>query len=109
MQQLIESSAYTGHGLAAEILGYRTIITHLQPIYSVRQRTLVGVEALSRGIDARSGALILPHRLFSDAQAAGISHETHNCCRDTALRTFAEWNPAGVLLFLNFDVAELES
>ena len=70
---------------------------------------MAGVEALSRGIDLNSGALIPPARLFADAQKAGIPAETHNCCRDTALRTFAEWGPDGVLLFLNFDVAEFQA
>jgi EAL domain-containing protein (putative c-di-GMP-specific phosphodiesterase class I) len=90
---------------AARRLEPRRIVTHFQPIFSVRRRILVGLEALSRGIDIR-GDLIAPASLFKAAQAEGQAEAVEAACRESAVRTFARL-PAhldDVLLFLNLDV-----
>ncbi len=82
------------------------VVTHLQPIFSVRRRVLVGLEALSRGIDVRGG-LIPPALLFKAALAEGRAQEVEAACRESAVRTFAALpvRLEDVLLFLNLDVA----
>jgi EAL domain-containing protein (putative c-di-GMP-specific phosphodiesterase class I) len=83
----------------------RRIVTHFQPIFSVRRRALVGLEALSRGIDIR-GDLISPASLFKAAAAEGRAEAVEAACRESAVRTYARL-PArldDVLLFLNLDV-----
>jgi EAL domain-containing protein (putative c-di-GMP-specific phosphodiesterase class I) len=83
----------------------RRIVTHFQPIFSVRRRALVGLEALSRGIDIR-GELISPASLFKTAAAEGRAEAVEAACRESAVRTYARL-PArldDVLLFLNLDV-----
>jgi len=82
------------------------VVTHFQPIFSVRRRVLVGLEALSRGIDLRGG-LIPPALLFKAAQAEGRAEAVEAACRESAVRTFAGLRERldDVLLFLNLDVA----
>ncbi len=95
------SAAAAGRRLEA-----RRIVTHFQPIFSVRRRLVVGLEALSRGVDLR-GELIAPASLFKSALAEGRSEAVESACRESAVRSFAQL-PAraeDVLLFLNLDVA----
>jgi EAL domain-containing protein (putative c-di-GMP-specific phosphodiesterase class I) len=84
----------------------RRVVTHFQPIFSVRRRILVGLEALSRGIDVR-GDLIPPASMFKAAIAEGRSEAVEAACRESAVRTFASLpaHQEDVLLFLNLDVA----
>ncbi len=92
--------------VAARRLEARRIVTHFQPIFSVRRRLVVGLEALSRGVDL-GGELIAPASLFKSALAEGRSEAVESACRESAVRTFAQL-PArldDVLLFLNLDVA----
>jgi EAL domain-containing protein (putative c-di-GMP-specific phosphodiesterase class I) len=84
----------------------RRVVTYFQPIFSVRRRLVVGLEALSRGVDL-SGELIAPASLFKRARAEGQSEAVETACRESAVRAFARL-PArldDVLLFLNLDVA----
>ncbi len=92
---------------AARRLEPRRIVTYFQPIFSVRRRLVVGLEALSRGLDLGSGDLIAPASLFKTALAEGRSEIVEAACRESAVRTFSRL-PAraeDVLLFLNLDVA----
>lgn len=103
MHTRVESSAVTA---AARRLEPRRIVTYFQPIFSVRRRMVVGLEALSRGLDL-SGDLIAPASLFKAALAEGRSEIVEAACRESAVRTFSRL-PArveDVLLFLNLDVA----
>src|SRR6185312_10106622 len=95
---------------AAARLEPRRIVTHFQPIFSVRRRLVVGLEALSRGVDL-GGELIAPASLFKAALAEGRSEAVEAACRESAVRSFARL-PAqleDVLLFLNLDVAPMAS
>lgn len=95
---------------AARRLEARRIVTHFQPIFSVRRRLVVGLEALSRGLDV-GGDLIAPASLFKTALAEGRAEAVEAACRESAVRTFAQL-PARleeVLLFLNLDVAATAS
>lgn len=90
---------------AVRHLESRRIVTHFQPIFSVRRRALIGLEALSRGIDVR-GELIFPATLFKLAAAEGQADAVETACRQSAVRTFAAMPVRldDVLLFLNLDV-----
>lgn len=91
-----------------DLIAAEAITTHFQPIVSVKKRALVGVEALSRGLDGPV-RLHAPQQLFSWAQEASLVTELDELCRTTALRTFAAWpqRPNDLLLFLNVDLTRL--
>ena len=87
------------------VVGYESL-TYFQPICSVKTRSVVGVEALARGMDA-SGALIPPVRLFAEAAAQGLAGPCEMLCRQNALSTFAlsVAGPEPLLLFMNLNLA----
>ncbi len=104
---------------AREILDAGSVVTHFQPIYSAKQKTVIGVEALSRGRNPFTSELVSPFQLFQMAQAEQLNVDMEELCRNTALRTFAglkdqtrggaygdQSNAAArdnLILFLNFD------
>src|SRR3954471_5288828 len=71
------------------LLAAEAIATHFQPIFSVRQKSIVGLEALSRGT-ASNGRLIAPYDLFKMAAAERLQAELESLCRKTAVRSFAD-------------------
>jgi EAL domain-containing protein (putative c-di-GMP-specific phosphodiesterase class I) len=83
----------------------RRVTTHFQPIFSVRRRSVVGLEALSRGIGP-GGDLIAPYTLFKQAAAEGIAGAVEDLCRESAVRNFhrLRTRPDELLLFLNLDL-----
>jgi EAL domain-containing protein (putative c-di-GMP-specific phosphodiesterase class I) len=92
-----------------EIIENELIETHFHPIISIKIKKTLGVEALSRGIDPRSGVLIPPALLFSEAANRGLSLELDRICRKVALRNFKklhEKNPE-LFLFINLDTSIL--
>src|SRR4051812_11156409 len=88
------------------LLAAEGIATHFQPIFSVRQKSIVGLEALSRGMGS-NGRLIAPCDLFKMAAAERLRGELEALCRKTAVRSFAELASRRdeLLLFLNLDLA----
>jgi EAL domain-containing protein (putative c-di-GMP-specific phosphodiesterase class I) len=88
------------------LLETEAIATHFQPIFSVRQKSIVGMEALSRG-RSTDGRLIAPYDLFKSAAAEDLSAELERLCRKTAVGSFAGLpsRPDELLLFLNLDLA----
>src|SRR6187551_1293712 len=88
------------------LLQTEAIATHFQPIFSVRQKSIVGMEALSRG-RATDGRLIAPYDLFKSAAAEDLSADLERLCRRTAVGSFAGLpsRPDELLLFLNLDLA----
>jgi EAL domain-containing protein (putative c-di-GMP-specific phosphodiesterase class I) len=83
----------------------RRVTTHFQPIFSVRRKSVVGLEALSRGVGPK-GDLIAPYTLFQQAAAEGIAGAVEDLCRESAVRNFhrLRTRPEGLLLFLNLDL-----
>lgn len=75
-----------------------------QPIVSLKEKKVVGFEALSRCVAPQTGDLLPPARLFAAAREAGLSMALDRLCRDRAMRAFGG---AGLsnrhTLFLNFD------
>ena len=90
----------------AELLVGCDLQAYFQPICSVKTRSVVGVEALARGIDVQ-GAVIPPDRLFAAAAAQGIGGPLEMLCRQTALATFSLslTGPDPLLLFVNLNLA----
>jgi EAL domain-containing protein (putative c-di-GMP-specific phosphodiesterase class I) len=110
---------------ARQILDTQGVITYFQPILSARTRTVIGAEALSRGLvgveavcrGGMSGIdnpnqtqhLIPPTKLFAMAAAEGLSVPMERLCRATAISTFAKMDRhEDLILFLNFDAIALE-
>jgi len=89
-----------------QLLDTEAIATHFQPIFSVRQKSIIGMEALSRG-RAPSGDPIAPTDLFKMAAAERLGAELEGLCRRTAVQSFAGLGsrPDELLLFLNLDLA----
>jgi EAL domain-containing protein (putative c-di-GMP-specific phosphodiesterase class I) len=89
-----------------ELLRSRGIVTYFQPILSARQRSIVGLEALSRGIGAGSSVLA-PRALFSAAGEVGLIDELDQLCRQQAVRAFSDLRAdvGDHMLFLNLHVS----
>ena len=88
----------------------RRVTTHFQPIFSVRRKSVVGVEALSRGVGP-AGDLIAPYTLFKMAEAEGIAGAVETLCRESAVRSFTRLaaRPPELLLFLNLDLTGMST
>src|SRR3954451_6266414 len=75
-----------------------------QPIVDLRDRSVIGYEALARTRDGRS-----PAALFADARAQGRLAEVDRACREAALRDAAKAGlGAPFALFLNAHAGALE-
>jgi EAL domain-containing protein (putative c-di-GMP-specific phosphodiesterase class I) len=85
----------------------RGVTTHFQPIFSARQKAVVGVEALARGVTPE-GKLIAPLELFRMAAAERLAVAVETLCRESALRAFTQLDarPDELLLFLNLDLVD---
>lgn len=92
------------------ILDDGRIETHFQPITSIRRQSLIGVEALSRGVDGE-GRLIAPIPLFRAAAAQGLTYELDHLCRARAIESFLPLHTADpdLILFLNLAVSTVEA
>jgi EAL domain-containing protein (putative c-di-GMP-specific phosphodiesterase class I) len=91
-----------------DILARNAIEVHFQPIVSVRQRTIIGVEALSRGRD-NTGTLVPPAPLFRGAAEQHLMLELDGRCRRAALDHFVPLYRADnkLVLFLNTHASTL--
>lgn len=92
------------------IIRKKSLHTHFQPIVSIKKKRIIGLEALSRGIDPDSGQEISPFFLFSAAHKFDKIVELDRACRERALKAFASLhheNP-DLLLFLNFDTSMVD-
>ena len=90
-----------------ELLKSRGIVTYFQPILSARQRSIIGLEALSRGVGEGSGSgVIAPRTLFNAAAEASLIDELDQLCREQAVRAFSglHAHPGDHMLFLNLHV-----
>lgn len=86
------------------ILAERDIQTYFQPIVSLRDGSVLGYEALSRG--PVNSELRMPLALFAAAEACGRLWELEELCRTRALETVM-FLQAEIRLFLNVNPATL--
>lgn len=92
-----------------EMLDVRSIIerasieTHFQPITSIRRKAVIGLEALTRGVQ-HNQSQIPPLTLFHSAAAQGLTLELDALCSRTAAQNFSLLQAANadLILFLNF-------
>lgn len=92
------------------ILKEQRLVVHLQPILSLRGRSLFGFEALVRGISLED-KLIPPGWLFSKALKENLSSQLDQKARVLAIHAFFPlWssNPK-LLLFVNFESKLIDS
>src|SRR5258708_1100781 len=78
------------------------VVTHFQPILSARRRSMIGLEALSRGAFPHADGMAAG-ALFKMAKDAGIADEVERQCKQEAVRRFATLThrSADLVLFLN--------
>ncbi len=94
----------------SEILAYKQLDMHFQPIISLKKKAILGVEALVRPKTPGSGLSISPLDLFALAAKDGRTLELDRLCRSEALRAFSPMvdAPQPPLLFLNFESSVLD-
>ena len=89
------------------LLKNESVITLFQPIVSVKKKSVIGFEALTRGIINNS--IIPPVSLFNMARNSGTALEFDRLCRKKALDSFAQFNNKNndYLLSVNIDSSVL--
>jgi EAL domain-containing protein (putative c-di-GMP-specific phosphodiesterase class I) len=89
-------------------LGVEKIEIYFQPIVSLQKLKVVGLEALSRGIN--QGKIVPPAYLFSLAKELDFNLELDRICRKLALCEFKKIRQQynDLLLFLNHDPSLLD-
>lgn len=91
------------------LINEHNVITLFQPIVSLKDKRVIGFEALSRGICSITGRIIQPIELFSTARAEGCEMELDRLCRRTALKAFKSIPDYGkYMLFLNLDTSAID-
>lgn len=92
------------------IIEQEHIITHFQPILSVKKRSVIGYEALSRGIDPYTNTITPPDILFDSAANQQLTLELDRLCRKKSLENFKtlQQKVKDSLLFLNFDTTIID-
>jgi EAL domain-containing protein (putative c-di-GMP-specific phosphodiesterase class I) len=91
------------------IIRDESITTHYQPIVSIKKNSIIGFEALTRGL-APGGEIISPTDLFARAAEAGLTLDLDRLCRKKALEGFMalELTDSEYILSVNIDPAALE-
>ena len=92
------------------ILEKELVEVHFQPIFSVREKKVVGFEGLSRGVHPESGRLINPLALLKTAKEAGLTLELDRLFRKKVLETFKQCcpEPQELILSLNIESAIID-
>ncbi len=80
------------------ILEHKKLTPHFQPIVSLKQKKIMGYEALIRG--PSNSPLHSPLNLFDIADRYGLSSQLEFVCREISIQHFAEFN-LDAKLFLN--------
>jgi EAL domain-containing protein (putative c-di-GMP-specific phosphodiesterase class I) len=91
------------------VLRARSMRSHYQPIISIRGKKVIGLEALVRATNPRSGNAISPAYLFDAASRHKQSVQLDRLCRESALAgfaTLASLDPE-LILFVNVDASSL--
>jgi EAL domain-containing protein (putative c-di-GMP-specific phosphodiesterase class I) len=93
-----------------EMISAEAITTHFQPVVSVKKRSIIGVEALTRGNDGPY-RLLAPLQIFDWAAEAKLLNELDKLCKRSALVEFGKLSnkPEGLLLFINLHAGRLRN
>ncbi len=92
------------------VIDSQAVTTHFQPIVSIKKRSIIGVEALTRGNDGPY-RLFAPEQLFSWAEEAKLLEELDSLCKRSSLQEFGklQTKPEGLLIFLNLHAGRLST
>ena len=99
LSQIAEELVRSGQGSSVTWQG-KTLSTHFQPIYSVKEAECVGFEALIR-VQNEAGDLVRPAKLFDEVFRDGDGVLLDWICRALHLRRFATVGPGDRKLFIN--------
>ncbi len=93
-----------------EIIEGEWIEAHFQPIVSLKRRSILGLEGLSRGVNPVSRSLISPLDLFHQAALQGLESELDKLCRKKIMDDFRliQAHSPKIFLSLNLDASVLE-
>jgi EAL domain-containing protein (putative c-di-GMP-specific phosphodiesterase class I) len=91
-----------------EIVAHKSLVAYFQPVVSITEKRIVGLEGLIRGINTDNGEIIPPLSLFGAAESKGLQTELDRACRETVLDTFKSINREDILLFLNLHSSILD-
>ena len=94
----------------SQIIDMGLIGTRFQPIVSLRENKVIGLEALSYGKDYQSSRIIPPGLLFSQAARENRILELDRVCREKALEAFQavfRQNP-NLLVWINIETSILD-
>lgn len=88
-----------------ELLAAGSVVAHFQPIISIKERTVVGVEGLCRGVHPHTGELIPPLTLFKLAAKQRLLIDLDRLCRRRVLEQFKFWrgDRNELVLWLNLE------
>src|SRR5581483_1233219 len=92
------------------LLERELVEVHFQPLFSIREKKVIGFEALSRGVHPVSGKLIPPLALLKIAKEAGLTLELDRLFRKIILKTFQKCcpQPHELILSLNFETSIID-
>lgn len=106
MMQLLEYNDV----IIDRIIKDESIEIHFQPIVSVKKKTVVGIEALCRGINPGTDSIIPPNILFGLAKDEELTVDFDRLCRKKALESYQslQLKSSDLMLFLNIDISVLD-
>ncbi|HEX2950455.1 MAG TPA: EAL domain-containing protein, partial [Armatimonadota bacterium] len=96
----------------SDLIRHESITTLFQPLVSIKKKSIIGIEALSRGIDPYDGRMIPPNVLFDQATREDILLDLDRLCRDKACENFAalcQHITEKPILFLNIDTSIIDT
>src|SRR5690348_6328270 len=70
------------------LLDRESVEVHFQPIFSIREKKIIGFEGLSRGVDVKTGKLVPPLQLLKVAKEAQLTLELDRLFRKKLLETY---------------------
>ncbi|HEY5038339.1 MAG TPA: EAL domain-containing protein [bacterium] len=93
-----------------EIIDRELIEAYFQPIVSLKRRSIVALEGLSRGIHPVTSALISPVDLFHQAAIQDLGLELDRLCRKKAMDAFRPIfaHSPDILLSINLDASVID-
>ncbi|MCB4205376.1 EAL domain-containing protein [Deferribacterales bacterium Es71-Z0220] len=86
------------------------LLTHFQPIFSLKDNKIIGLEALSRGLTPNND-IISPYILFKEAALKNNTLILDRNCRLNALKNYSiitDKYDDDILLFLNVDISIMD-
>src|SRR5258708_17347742 len=93
-----------------EIFAGEFVVAHYQPIVSIRKKSIIGYEGLTRGIHPVDRGSITPYDLFPQAAETGSTLELDRLCRKKIMEYFRgiAVDRPDCLLSLNFEASVID-